>query len=46
MSIEIINKNIGKLIQMRRVAKDAEQKRINIQLDKLYQFKYELLKGE
>lgn len=46
MSIEIINKNIRKLIQMRRVAKDTEQKRINIQLDKLYQFKYELLKGE
>lgn len=46
MSLEILDKNIARLIILRRTATTQEQKLINLQLDKLYQFRYEILKGE
>ena len=46
MSKEMIDYNIARLIMLRRIASTQEQKIINLQLSKLYEFKYELLKGE
>ena len=46
MSKEMIENAIRRLIIMRRDADVETQKKISIQLDKLYEFKYELLKGE
>lgn len=46
MSIDIINYNIKRLIKQRRLATTEEQKIINLQLNKLYEFKYEMMKGE
>lgn len=46
MDLSIINENIERLILIRRDADSNEQKRINNQLDKLYEFKYSLIKGE
>ena len=40
-----IRANIERLLKMRMFAKDKEVDRINTQLNKLYEFKYELLKG-
>lgn len=45
MRLETVNKNIKRLIEWRRTASFEEQKKINLQLDKLYDFKWEILKG-
>ena len=47
MTLEHINDNISRLIEMRKQTHNniEWQKIINIQLDKLYEFKYELMKG-
>lgn len=42
---EMIDYNIARLISLRRTATESEQKVINVQLGKLYEWKYELLKG-
>lgn len=41
---ELIEREIERLILMRRMADEETEKKINIQLDKLYQWKYELMK--
>ena len=46
MTLEQIIENIARLIVIRRDADFATQKRIGAQLEVLYNFKYELLKGE
>lgn len=45
MNLKTINENIARLIEWRRVADRQTQQRINAQLTKLYDFKYEILKG-
>lgn len=45
MSLEQINKNIKRLVGWRRIADRDTQERINTQLTKLYDFKFEILKG-
>lgn len=45
MSMSQIKANIARLLKMRMFAQGKELDRINAQLDKLYEFKYELLKG-
>lgn len=46
MSLQNIEENIVRLIIARRTADETTQKRINAQLNGLYNFKYELLKGD
>jgi len=41
---ELIEREIERLILMRRMADKETEKKINAQLDKLYQWKYELMK--
>lgn len=46
MDLETINRSIHRLICKRRETKNQKEiDRINVQLDKLYDFKYELLGG-
>ena len=45
MNLETINKNIKRLIEWRRIADKNTQENINVQLTKLYDFKFEILKG-
>lgn len=45
MNLETINKNIKRLIEWRKKADKQTQEKINTQLTKLYDFKFETLKG-
>ena len=44
MTLEMIDKNIRRLLDWVRVADEPTKKRIAVQLSNLYQFEYEILK--
>lgn len=45
MKLTTIENNIKRLIEWRRMADKKTQEKINTQLTKLYDFKFEILKG-